>query len=409
MATTRILSISIAFALAAGSGCGREIVSCADYPSPVCADAFTGMDTGPRADANRDAFSLFDAGIDGALPDAVVVPDATMCTPACGGETPVCVSMNLCGECGGDTDCAGNPDGNACNMATHQCVQCTATNATGCTGATAFCDPADNTCVGCRDATDCAGNLDACVGRACVGCDDRADCVDDVGLPACVSNTCRGCADSTDCGAAAAVCSATNTCALCTADADCTRLGATPVCDETRGACVACTGDTEAARCAMSSCRRSDGTCTTRRRGISGTCDSCEADSECITGLRCVRHTFAGTDTGSFCFFDASVGGCGDTNLTRRPYSTRALLSSIDGVAATYCMPPITTTCQGRRDTQSVVCTMDSECGVSALADGFCPSAGTGAGACTYQCSGGVDCGGPLNCGGSPQHCRPPL
>lgn len=73
----------------------------------------------------------------------------------------------------------------------------------------------------------------------------------------------------------------------------------------------------------------------------------------------------------------------------------------------TYCMPPTTTTCEGIRDTQSVSCTMDSECGIDGLDDGYCPLVGTGALACSYRCGGAFDCADPLGCGGTPQHCRP--
>jgi hypothetical protein len=185
------------------------------------------------------------------------------------------------------------------------------------------------------------------------------------------------------------------------------RLPATPVCNETSATCVACTADTESARCGAFSCRQSDGTCTTTTRATLDTCDPCEADSECATGRRCVEHVFMGTSTGSFCFLDASTGGCGDTDGTRRPYRTRTMLTSVDGVTATYCMPPVSTTCTGIRDTQSKSCTTSEMCGEDSLADGYCPTIGSGAGLCSYECGGAVDCRSTLNCGGTPAHCRP--
>ena len=434
--------LALALALSLASACDRETVTCADFTSPVCADAFSGdIDAGPvdarvRDDANNDAFSVFDApapdaGNDAFIPDAFIVPDATMCNPACSGTRDICISAGVCGECRTDDDCGGaNPacdtvahtcvpcvnnthcdsaSAPACNVGTHTCVACV--DNTTCTVALGgpICDVPRNACVGCLDAMTCLGNLDACVAQTCVGCDDRLDCMDDMGLPACVGNTCRQCDANTDCGSiTSARCDlGMNTCARCMADTDCTRFGGTPVCDEGRGVCVQCTGDTEATRCGMNSCRRSDGTCTTQRRGLLGVCDSCEADSECSAGRRCVRHVFSGTDLGSFCFIDASMGGCGDTDTTRRPYRTRAPLTSIDGVAATYCMPPATTTCEGIRDTQNQICSASTECGDSRVADGFCPSTGTGAGVCTYECSGGFDCRSTLNCGDTPAHCRP--
>lgn len=366
-------------------------------------------DSGPQPDANADAPGLdaFEPSMPDSGADARVSPDATLCSPACSGATPVCVSAGVCGECTSAADCVGNPDGAVCNTTSHECVACV--DSTTCTDEAPVCDTTTSACVGCLSPADCPGTvLDACVATVCVGCDDRADCMDDPGLPACVGNTCRQCDMNTDCPSTAARCDlGTNSCTSCTADTDCTRFGATPVCDEGRGVCVQCTGDTEAARCGVNSCRRSDGTCTMQRVGQLGACDSCEADSECTPGRRCVRHVFSGTDMGSFCFIDASMGGCGDTDSTRRPYRTRTPLTSIDGIAATYCMPPATTTCAGIRDTQSQPCATNTDCGDPRVADGYCPPTGTSAMVCTYPCGGGFDCRSTLNCGDSPAHCRP--
>ena len=138
---------------------------------------------------------------------------------------------------------------------------------------------------------------------------------------------------------------------------------------------------------------------------------ACDSPSTCTPSLCSdgggVLHTFMGTDVGYFCFLDATDGGCGDTDPTRRPYSTRRELTSIDGVRSTYCMPPATTTCQGIGDTQSSTCTTDSDCGVEGLDDGYCPTDGPGAGACTYTCGGDFDCRESLSCGDTPPHCRP--
>lgn len=392
-------SVLLALTLASLSavGCVRETVSCEGNPSSVCPELTDAAVDAPRFDANADAPGLDafepprpDVGFDGTIPDA-----NCGCT-----DGEVCVSGGTCG-CLTDANCT-QDTAPICNTETNQCVACL--SSTDCGAPTPFCDTTDNTCVGCVGEADCTGNLDACVTNACVACDDRADCVDDVGLPACVGNACRQCDVNTDCGSSATPrCDlASSTCAACTADADCTRFGATPVCDEGRGVCVQCTGDTESTQCGMNSCRRSDGTCTDQRVGQLDSCDSCEADSECVAGQRCVRHVFSGTDTGTFCFADAAlVGGC-----VSAPFSQPVPLTSIDGTAATFCLPPVATTCRGIRDTRSVVCALDTQCGVSALSDGYCPLAGTAIGFCSYRCSGAVDCASG-NCGGSPQHCRP--
>lgn len=221
------------------------------------------------------------------------------------------------------------------------------------------------------------------------------------------SHACVQCLADDQCDSpSAAHCGTDHTCGDCTADDQCTRLTATPVCDEAGGSCVECTGDTEAAQCGANSCRRSDGTCTSTPRGTRDSCDSCEADSECVTGRACVHHIFMGTDTGSFCFLDAA-GGCGDTDMTLRPFSTRTMLTSIDGATSTYCMPPVSTTCQGIADTRSMSCTTSDMCGVAGLDDAICPTTGAGANLCNYACGGNVDCRMSLTCQGSPSRCAP--
>ncbi|RLB54155.1 MAG: hypothetical protein DRJ42_09880, partial [Deltaproteobacteria bacterium] len=149
-----------------------------------------------------------------------------------------------------------------------------------------------------------------------------------------------------------------------------------------------------------------DGTCTSTMR-TADTCDACTSDAECLAGRRCVDHVFGGTSVGTFCFLDSADGGCGDTDAARRPYSTVVTLMSVDGWMTDYCMPPTTTTCQGIADARNVACSLDTDCGVVDVADGYCPTAGSGTGLCSYQCGGGVDCASVLNCGGGPQHCRP--
>ncbi len=222
-----------------------------------------------------------------------------------------------------------------------------------------------------------------------------------------VTTSCVACLASSDCAGSAPVCdTSSNTCVQCLADLDCSAISATPVCDEPSQTCVECTADTEAQECGTKSCRLSDFTCTSTDRASLGTCDSCEADSECSNG-KCVVHTFGTTPLGPYCFAEQATAGCGDTNMSMRPYRNPTILTSIDGQSSTYCMPPTSTTCQGISDTQNVACTVDTDCGETGLADGYCPSGGSGAGFCTYLCGGGLDCSSVLSCGDSPLHCRP--
>ena len=74
-----IALIALSLASIGAIGCVRETVPCADNPSAVCPE-----DSGPsidantdarRGDANTDAYSIFDAWMPDAPPDAYIVPD----------------------------------------------------------------------------------------------------------------------------------------------------------------------------------------------------------------------------------------------------------------------------------------------------------------------------------------------
>ncbi|MFN9808772.1 MAG: hypothetical protein ACK6CU_03965, partial [Deltaproteobacteria bacterium] len=275
-------------------GCVRETVSCADNPSPACPDAGgPRMDSGPPDAARRPDADLDAPGLDGreVLPDAWSAADAWApdagsdggpCS-RCPSERPACF-MDGCVECVGDGDCAGRAGRPVCDVESHTCVACN--EGSDCVLPLSACLP-DNTCVRCDDRSDCSGPTPACVSNDCVECEGRSDCA--APRPACVSNRCLECEANADCpSASASRCEpGSNRCAACTADADCAHLSASPVCDEGRGLCVECTLDTEAARCGASSCNPASRTCTGVRRGSVGTCLSCNADSECMTGATC--------------------------------------------------------------------------------------------------------------------------
>lgn len=260
----------------------------------------------------------------------------------------------------------------------------------------------------------CSGDEPVCDeeasgGPECVGCLVNDDCADNPNGTLCDADEkkCVECLELGDCTELTASACTEGQCAKCTDDDHCERFMDTPVCELDSGTCVACTKETEEERCGDYSCSSLTHTCTGKKVGLLDACDACEADSECATGRKCLKQTFSGTDVGYFCFVDQAAEACGNTDATKRPYRNPTELTSIDGATATYCMPPTTTTCQGIRDTQNVSCTTDADCGVDDLNDGYCPTIGTGANLCTYQCNGGIDCGGTLLCAGSPQHCRP--
>ncbi len=262
--------------------------------------------------------------------------------------------------------------------------------AAGCPTDKPVCSEVLEKCVACEEDLQCAGNdegpyCDVAKGE-CVKCLEDGQCAATAETPVCDEKT--------------------RSCVQCVSDSDC-KDEETPACHATSHQCVQCTKDNFSA-CGDFACKLADSSCTDTERGILDACDACGADMECIEGRKCVMHTFDGEELGSYCFLEAAETGCGDVVVERRPYRTKLEATSVDGVSAEYCFPPVSTTCQGISDTQSKVCASDAVCGNEGLDDGYCPSSGTGANSCSYLCTGSFDCGVGLECGGSPQHCRPP-
>jgi hypothetical protein len=229
------------------------------------------------------------------------------------------------------------------------------------------------------------------VSNDCVECEGRSDCA--APRPACVSNRCLECEANADCpSASASRCEpGSNRCAACTADADCAHLSASPVCDEGRGLCVECTLDTEAARCGASSCNPASRTCTGVRRGSVGTCLSCNADSECMTGATCAPVNPARGVTGNYCLPIRTGPFCS------RPFFETHTAPSASGASVTYCRHG-TTTCEAflqYRTPGDGSCTAaggtDAACGAAGVTDGLCRLSG-GGNRCTFACLGDDDC-----------------
>jgi hypothetical protein len=266
----------------------------------------------------------------------------------------------------------------------------------GCSAPAAVCDPGSDQCVQCLAKTDCNPGQVCTDQRTCVQCVADDDCQE----------------------ATAARCDPNaNACLGCNQDAHCTRFAATPVCNEASGHCVACTLDTEAARCGTKACALSTGTCTTTDRGTVTACYACQADAECLNGMKCVEQTFGNPaqSVGTFCFLraDSTDHRCANFHpATSRPYSLELATTSVDGTADTYCLP--VTTCAAYADVVGGLgpksCATDSECGAPALADGFCLQSGPAIGKCSYECLSANDCpeNGFINCtGAATKHCQP--
>ncbi len=185
----------------------------ADDATSVGPDA-VGLDASPADDRGAD-----DVPVEPAAPDAAPMPDAPF-------------------RCTGDAQCAGHPDGPACDTASGRCVPCTPTSDRCPAGH--YCAPGMNRCVvGCRDDAECAtagGGNRYCdpVGHTCVVCarDEHcalgALCIGATCVPGCLAT--RSCPAGQGCCGGACVDTATNiaNCGAC--GRACTAPNATPVC-----------------------------------------------------------------------------------------------------------------------------------------------------------------------------------
>jgi len=269
----------------------------------------------------------------------------------------------------------------------------------GCSAPTAVCDPGSDQCVQCLAKTDCNPGQVCSDEHACVQCNLDADCQE---------STAARCDPSA------------NACVACSEDAHCARFADTPVCNEAKGHCVACTLDTEAARCGTKACALSTGTCTATDRASLNACYTCQADAECLNGMKCVQHSFGtpSTPLGTFCFFraDGADHRCANYHPALKPYSVELATTSLDGTADTYCLP--VTTCAAYLDSTNwdgagggaQPCSPTEECGLANLSDGACLQSGPAMGKCSYECLSANDCPqtGFINCmGTTTKHCQP--
>jgi hypothetical protein len=326
-----------------------------------------------------------------------------------------------------------------------ECISCSSNAACDDRDPLAYCDTktASDTrgqCVACLEDDHCKDNDDGdyCLAGECVPCKTNADCTE-LDKPECgMDGQCTGCTSDEACDARtgteacittpgpnrgkcvacvgddhctstdAPQCKSDNTCGACTSDAACDGRAGTERCNlradaETFGDCVECTGATEDDDCEGKSCKQSTGECTGTTRGTRNPCESCEADSDCATGSKCVKQVFDDTDLGYFCFYDraAQGGGCADTITGLKPYSqTRDDILSIDSTEAaqkgTYCLPR--TSCLAvEHASTSVECgTSNAVCGTENVDDGVCLESGTANGKCSYSCVDSSDCLGGL-------------
>ncbi len=404
---------------------------CSLYPErPHCGDAAMPTDAGTDSgtDASPDATmpdaGPQDGGIDGgpcgacpgARPHCQASTGACVaCTvdDHCGGDTPACNTAGLCVACLSSSHCSG--DTPVCDTEAQSCVGCLDDG--DCDGATPHCDTSANTCVACLEADHCGSGAPVCDSGSCAGCTASAQCTghtpsSGAGLDHCdvTAGSCEACTEHTHCpDAAASQCGADNTCAPCTTDAHCAGNAAGNVCDS--GTCVQCNADDESA-CGTNVCDLATSTCTMTPAAMTGLCQECVSDRQCMPGQGCVPMTFDGAMVGNFCLWRRDSmepggprGNCGNT----RPYFRPATATSLSGAATSYCHPS-RTTCEGLRDFRTQSCTTpftdDATCGVSGLDDGLCREQ-DGLTRCTYECVSDEDCRGTTcNLGAAPNYCN---
>ena len=341
-------------------------------------------DTGPRADTNSDAFSLFDAHTDDVGADAFNEPDSGLdggiCS-RCPTAMPACLGGERCVQCTADNTTACDDDAPACDTETNTCVECN--TSTDCTGdTTPVCDVATHTCVPCTDM-----DMGACGGVT----------------PACdTNNTCTCTATSCTSATAARCDETTNACAACTEDTDCTNVAApnNRRCVDIGGAreCRQCNVDSEATDCpGGDSCNPTTHRCTGRMRESRATCLTCDADSEC-TGAAAGTATCAQVNilgvTSNYCLPRVPM----PASLCSQPFADKQTSTSASGTTVTYCRHA-TTTCEAfshYRTTGDGTCTgvggTDAACGTTSTpADGYCRLSGVG-NRCTIPCGGPDDC-----------------
>lgn len=187
----------------------------------------------------------------------------------------------------------------------------------------------------------------------------------------------------------ASVCVAPGVCAPCSLPADCALVAGRNVC--AAGVCVECTAADARACAADEVCENQ--VCVARPvTPVTALCGACTSDVTCGPNARCVAQLLGG---GSACFPLSVAGACASP-----PYNTPTAATSVDGAAASVCMPRATT-CQALADFDRKLCNAiagigdHAACGEVAVDDGLCvltPAAGA-SGRCSVPCTPtGNDC-----------------
>jgi hypothetical protein len=208
----------------------------------------------------------------------------------------------------------------------------------------------------------------------------------------------------------------------CTSNDDCAHVAGKTVCDTAAGECVQCTGK-DYASCGMDMgtplvCDTKARTCTTKKKGSSGLCQTCASDAQCSAGKLCVEEKFGNQaqSVGFFCFYeqgDTANGAPADCFADGMPYAkTLVNQTSIDGTSGDICGLR-SSSCVARNQFSSKDCATassadDSKCGFAPTKDSKCDQVGASANyRCTMTCISNDDCPGTTcNTGVNPAVCE---
>ncbi len=250
----------------------------------------------------------------------------------------------------------------------------------------AVCDEEAGKCVGCLKDGDCSGNESLCdtTSKTCVECVVSSDC-EDAGASRCDARACTA----------------------CTENSDCAHIADKGICDD--GTCVGCTTEAD---CDGKVCDPATRTCTALPAHELNACEACEHDAQCQVGQVCVEMKYsdpAEAVVGSFCLWRKDATGVGAPNgscgTSFKPFAQSAVITSVDGVAATVCTLR-TTTCpallqHAQTVTGCAVAGDDAACGAAGFNDGRCRLNSEDEPKCSYPCAGNEDCVSGLACIGS--------
>jgi hypothetical protein len=322
---------------------------------------------------------------------------------SCPMDLPYCnVEDNMCVECLQDGAC--DKERSRCEPVTHKCVQCVGDD--DCREPTAKCDSTSHTCVDCLLTQDCSDpEQPSCRAGKCGDCSENEDCAHFPTRKLCGSRdsstpgACVECVQHRDCMDPKKPQCTAGTCEPCggrAADDACAGHRGATVCETAegsrKGSCVECTVKNEAA-CGDFVCDVQKSACSKQLKASAEACETCIADTQCMTDHRCVPVEFENKARGNYCLKRLSTGCI-------EPFTIEVGAMSLSGGRPeNYCgINGDVTTCEAVRALlDNADCSNDNDCGAK-LGDGLCRTVGGRDNKCTYACGVTGQCPMGLRC-----------